>query len=296
VTNSGIKKSVLSFANVGATSLFTTAEDLIKWSDNFLSMKVGNAKVMKLMKEPGILNKGDTLSYAFGQVAGIYKGLRRFAHGGMDAGYRTFLVRFPDQKISIAVLSNFDSFDPGGLAYKIADIYLKGSFKEEQKKVEVAKVNVQVNSEVLKTYCGQYKLQEGIVTVQMEDEHLVLLAEGEAPLRLEAKSETVFEIPQFGGQISFTKNDNNEVNEFVLTMDGNDIKAQRVKVLDSMSIKLKDYTGVFYSPELETRYTIVLEGEKLIATHIRNEPFEIHPVADRIFKGDASYMEESNSL
>ena len=35
--SSGFKKRVLNFANVGATSLFTTVEDLAKWSNNWLS-------------------------------------------------------------------------------------------------------------------------------------------------------------------------------------------------------------------------------------------------------------------
>jgi CubicO group peptidase (beta-lactamase class C family) len=293
VTNSGIKKSVLSYANVGATSLFTTAEDLLKWSNNFLTMKVGNAKVMKMMEERGILNKGDTLSYAFGQDGGFYKGLMAFAHGGSDAGYRSFLIRFPDQKISIAILSNLASFDPGGLAYKIADIYLKGLLKEEPKKVEeVVKANVQVNPEVLKTYCGQYELQPGfVVTVRMEGEKLVVQAVGQPPLPMEAKSENEFEVQQIGGQIAFTRSANNEVNEFILTQGSNVTKAQRViKEFDPKSVTLSDYTGVFYSPELETRYTIVLEGDKLKATHIRNEPCEMHPVADRNFSTDAWYM------
>src|SRR5258708_11516084 len=42
----GYKKSVLNYANVGATSLFTTVEDLSKWAVNFETMKVGNQKVM----------------------------------------------------------------------------------------------------------------------------------------------------------------------------------------------------------------------------------------------------------
>jgi len=163
--------------------------------------------------------------------------------------------------------------------------------KEEPKKVEVAKANVQVNPEVLKTYCGQYELQPGfVVTVRMEGEKLVVQAVGQPPWVMEATSETEFEVPQIGGQIAFTRSANNEVNEFVLTQSSNVTKALRVKEFDPKSIALSDYTGVFYSPELETRYTIVLEGDKLKATHIRNEPCEMHPVADRIFNADSWYM------
>ena len=73
----------------------------------------------------GILNNGDTISYAMGQEIGNYKGLKIIAHGGADAGYRSFFVRFPDQRFSVNVLSNLASFDPGGMSFKIADIYLK---------------------------------------------------------------------------------------------------------------------------------------------------------------------------
>jgi hypothetical protein len=163
--------------------------------------------------------------------------------------------------------------------------------KEEPKKVEVARANVQVNPEVLKTYFGQYEVQPGfVVTVRMEGEQLVMQAVGQPPLPLEAKSETEFEVPQIGGKITFTRSANNEVNEFVLTQGSNVTKAPRVKEFDPTSVKLSDYTGVFYSPELETRYTIVLEGDKLKATHIRNEPCEMHLVADGIFNADAWYM------
>ena len=98
------KKSVLSYANVGATSLFTTVEDLSLWAANFSYLKVGNLKIMEKMNARGILNSGDTISYALGQGIGSYKGLDRISHGGADAGYRTYLARFPDQDFSVIVI------------------------------------------------------------------------------------------------------------------------------------------------------------------------------------------------
>ena len=66
--DSGFRKSVLSFANVGATSLFTTVEDLAKWIQNFDDGRVGGAAVIEQMHERGILNNGGKLNYAFGLV------------------------------------------------------------------------------------------------------------------------------------------------------------------------------------------------------------------------------------
>jgi len=45
----------------------------------------------------GILNKENTVTIAMGQDIGKFKGLNIISHGGADAGYRSFLVRFSDQ-------------------------------------------------------------------------------------------------------------------------------------------------------------------------------------------------------
>lgn len=76
----GYKKSVLSFANAGATSLFTTVEDLSLWAMNFEKVKVGNWNVMKMMNQRFILNNGDTTNYALGQDVRKYKGLNSVSH------------------------------------------------------------------------------------------------------------------------------------------------------------------------------------------------------------------------
>ena len=122
--STGMKKSILSYSNVGATSLFTTAEDLSQWAINFENPVVGK-DVIKKMNTRFVLNNGDTISYAMGQSIDKYKGLNVRAHDGADAGYRSSLYRFPDQKFSVNVLSNLASFNPSGMAVKIADIYLK---------------------------------------------------------------------------------------------------------------------------------------------------------------------------
>jgi CubicO group peptidase (beta-lactamase class C family) len=130
------KKSVLNYANVGATSLFTTVEDISKWGDNFYTKTVGNDNVMKMMEQPFILNNGDTIDYAFGQVPGEYKGQKTWSHNGADAGYRSQLLRFPDQGVSISVFSNLAGFNPGMVGYKLADEFLKDVLKEVPKKDE----------------------------------------------------------------------------------------------------------------------------------------------------------------
>ena len=47
----GIAKSVLSYANSGATSLFTTAEDLALWLGNFKTGTVGGLKAIEQLQK-----------------------------------------------------------------------------------------------------------------------------------------------------------------------------------------------------------------------------------------------------
>lgn len=119
-----VKKSVLSFANSGATSLFTTVHDFVKWMPNFRQPSVGNDRIFELLTTRGKLNDGTQLSYALGVAVGQHKGLPTIDHSGVDAGYRSFMLYFPEQDLGIIVLSNLASCNTVDLARRTADILL----------------------------------------------------------------------------------------------------------------------------------------------------------------------------
>jgi CubicO group peptidase (beta-lactamase class C family) len=119
----GFKKEVYSYQSVGASGLFTTAEDLAKWVRNFEDGTVGGPAVIEQVHERGILTNGDTLSYAFGLGHGTYKGHRRVSHSGWHRGFRTYLLRFPDDDLAFILLGNLESFDPVEKTLQIADLY-----------------------------------------------------------------------------------------------------------------------------------------------------------------------------
>jgi CubicO group peptidase (beta-lactamase class C family) len=196
--STGFQKSVLSYANAGATSLFTTVEDLSLWAQNFEKMTVGNQNVMNTMEHKFVLNNGDTIEYAFGQVVNKYKGLKAVSHGGADAGYRTFFIRFPEQHFSISIFSNNASFPVGGLAFELAELYLQKDFKPEPPR------------------------------------------ENNPP----------------------PANNNNQ--------------AQAGETpFDPKSVNLSDYTGSFYSPELDTRYEFVVVNDTLVSHHQRHDNWKL---------------------
>jgi CubicO group peptidase (beta-lactamase class C family) len=111
---------------VGATGLFTTARDLLRWEQNFVTMRVGDPALVTAMQTPTTLTGGDTSWYGFGLEIGQNHHLRTIGHGGGDPGYGAYVVRYPNQGLAVAVLCNLDNIglSVGALTRRVADIYL----------------------------------------------------------------------------------------------------------------------------------------------------------------------------
>lgn len=118
---------VISMSNYHVTgdgALYTTVEDLAKWDANFYDPKVGGQALLDAQHRVGKLTSGKELTYAAGLGVRKHEGLRMVEHGGAWMGYRAQLVRFPEKKLSVAVLSNLASANPVEKALKIAELYL----------------------------------------------------------------------------------------------------------------------------------------------------------------------------
>ena len=297
--STGLKKSILSYSTVGATSLFTTVEDLSLWAMNFENPVVGKDIIGK-MNLKGILNKGDTISYAMGQGIGVYKGLKFISHGGADAGYRTSLVRFPDQKFSVNILSNLASFNPSGMALKIADIYLKDKETETPKKEEevktastVTSVNgiMKIDHDTLLSYVGKYELEPGsVATVSLDGEKLFVEAQGLDKTPMSPVSSTTFDVTVVSARVTFIKDPSGKVTKFKAQMNGEEHYAMKLPDFDPAKVNLTEYAGDFYSPELSTTYSIVVESGKLIARHFRTGDIHLTAIKPDQFTGDQWYF------
>jgi len=124
VENGGFKHAVNNTTALGSSSLYSTVEDLAKWILNFDDTRIGEQTVIEQMHQRGVLNDGEQINYAFGLNIGEYRGVKTVGHSGSWRGFRSHLVRFPDQKFGVVILCNLDTFNPLSLAEKVADLYL----------------------------------------------------------------------------------------------------------------------------------------------------------------------------
>lgn len=126
----GTFRTNMPFTNVvGNGGLLTTVGDLLLWNDNLDHPRVGGPELPARLQTRGRLNDGFENDYAQGLVVTQYRGVREVSHGGSTAGYHTFLARFPDQALSVAVLCNTTGTNPSRYAHEIADILLADSLK-----------------------------------------------------------------------------------------------------------------------------------------------------------------------
>ncbi len=271
--NGGFKKRVLSYANVGATSLFTTVEDLAKWADNFFKKRLGGPEVMAQMEQQGILNNGEKIDYAFGIGIGKYNGLKTISHSGGDAGFRSHLLLFPDQRFAVAVLSNCGSINPGQLARQTAEVYLGNLMEEETNKEKPSERKVaNIPSSVFEVYEGRYELEDGnILTLTKEGDRL-MAEHPAAPEKVQLFPESMakFFLKAADVQIQFHPGKDGYVERLTVFAEGNTIKGRRSASKELTLEQMQEYTGEYHSEELDTTYRIILQDDNLLAHHRRH--------------------------
>lgn len=287
----GFKKHVLSYASAGATNLLTTVEDLAKWARNFHEARLGGPAVIAHMHKRGVLNHGETLDYACGLVVDGYYGLKRVGHAGGQAGYRAYFGRFPEQDLAIIVLSNLASFNPVAMAMQVVDVSLADGSASEQPASRITARPAERKAIVLDPamydeYVGVYKLWPGhIITITKENQRLMGQVTGRPKGELFPESEHKFFVQGANIQVSFQRVLTGKV---ILTVHEEDqnLRALKFEPLALSVDQLTEYTGNYYSEELGTTYTFVVNDGQLVAQHRRHEDIKLMPEqADAFFSG-----------
>ncbi len=261
--NQSFRLSVPNFDTVGASSLLTTVEDMAKWDQNFYDKRIGGAVIEK-MQATATLNSGQKINYASGLVVDRYRGLRIVEHAGADAGYRAHFMQFPDQRFSVVVLANVSFIFPNTLARKVADIYLAGQFKPEEKTETPAVAGVTLTEQQLQKRVGVFfNAQNGdVARTTLRDGKLWLSVSGVMP-PLVPLSESRFRIVTPPAEILFESAASGKT---VLVIE---IGGRRAGMYDEVlsvmptPAQLSEYAGAYYSEEIDSTYTIALDNERL---------------------------------
>ena len=119
-------------ATLGDGGVYTSLDDLEKWDHALAAHTLLTAKEMEAALTPPAAANGAPLQqldgslaplYGFGWFLNPYHGHRRYSHYGETIGFRTAIQRFPDDHLTVIVLSNRAEVDAPALADSVANLY-----------------------------------------------------------------------------------------------------------------------------------------------------------------------------
>jgi len=105
-------------ATLGDGGIYTSIDDLVHWIAWLDSGRFAQALV------PATKTDRPGMQYGFGWFIGEHRGRRMVSHFGETIGFRNAIVRFPDQRLAVVVLTNRNEGVPEGTALRIADMFL----------------------------------------------------------------------------------------------------------------------------------------------------------------------------
>jgi CubicO group peptidase (beta-lactamase class C family) len=295
----GFRTNDAGIESVGSGNLWTTVGDLAKWDQNFYDEKLGKGLTNDLLST-GKLNSGQALPYAFGLFVDEHRGLNRVQHGGAFAGFRTEMVRFPDQRLTVIVLSNLGSVNPTALANKVAELYLSDQMKPDEASAETAVAKL--SAEQLAAASGKYRDPRDGTIWPFDVSAGALKLSRFVPwgVKLEALEGQRFRTSgEFAGfEFEFLPpSDSGQRRVRVLTKDAAPQVFEAITPVELNAEKLTDYAATYCSDEADTEVTLSVDGGKLFVQGDSIDRQALRPsVADEfIVNGGAIQFERDGS-
>jgi D-alanyl-D-alanine carboxypeptidase len=114
------------FAVRPSGAFLSTVRDLARWDAALNQDRVLTQASREEMWKPTPLVGGAVSGYGFGWQLDSVDGRRRVHHGGSLPGFRAEMARFPDDRLTVIVLTNADGAVPQEIAAGVARLYLQG--------------------------------------------------------------------------------------------------------------------------------------------------------------------------
>ena len=261
-------KGIDNLSVTGSHSLFASIADLAKWLLNLEIGQVGGKDILAKMFTAGRMNNGQSSDFGYGVNVEAVQGRRRVSRIGNWAGSGAALVYFPDLKFGFAVLANWDYTPVEGFLQDIADIYLPAPVEPvttvKKSPPAASKKTVKVSPEILDSYAGDYRMGPGqVYTISRKGDQLIFSVPG-MNFSLVTLSKTEFLLPFADARITFQKDKEGKVHQFVWKQGGGEQTAPKIVLVKPTPQELEEFAGSYFNAELDLRYAVELRGDMLI--------------------------------
>ncbi|MDF0708294.1 serine hydrolase domain-containing protein [Flagellimonas okinawensis] len=269
----GFARAVEYWGYVGSGNMHTTTMDLISYLKNYYDPLPGWKPAFDMMQTLDPLNDGSHNQYALGVNVDELLGEKRIGHGGSIGGFRSNISVFPEKRTSIAIVTNFSTAAPADKSERIASIVFGKT--PRQKDLRAVELTREQKNAYTGTFWDDTTYTEERITLEgdtlfmgnkaflpIKSDEFSALAEGDDD-RITFDREKMTYYPASGSPKVFSK-------------------------LEKGASKLTtgaEYAGSYYSPELETTYTIHYENGTWYAHHIRHGKLPLELRKNDLLKG-----------
>ena len=198
--------------NTADGSLYFTVEDLAKWDEALETHKLISDTSYQQMWTPVRLNNGTTAPYGFGwRITKTDSGHGLLEHGGAWQGFASYIARYPDDRLSVAVLCNRAGTTASYIAKRIAGFYAPALAPRVH-------TTIKLDQATLSSYAGDYRLEDRFtIKVSIAADRLETKWLGEK-IELIPESETDFSEEDSDRTFRFMKNASGKVTSLIISV------------------------------------------------------------------------------
>lgn len=213
----------------GPGGLLTTTADLLRWNQIHESLEIFGAEFAQNRITERNLHSGEPVGYAAGHTIGTLHGRLEVAHSGSTGGYRAWLAWYPEERLSVVLLSNYAQFSPTTIGRRIATLFLAEPQQQESAPLIQAEKRTRADKDaegaeqqalpVLEDYEGTY------YSVDIDTWYFLMVKEG--VLKVYRKAGDTFDLTfvspdvftsEKNGEYVFKRNTKDKVDGFAVSV------------------------------------------------------------------------------
>lgn len=267
-----------------AGSLISNVDDMARWDEALSSAKLLKPASLERMFTPVNLRSGKSTAYAYGWAIGEYAGRKVIEHGGDINGFTTDILRVPEARLLVVILSNNTGKDTRPLAFQIAARAL-GRPTEDWPVIGL-------DEKTLDDYVGVYRFADSVTrVVTREGSKLFSQRSGSQKLEIVPTARDEFFVKEPGTRFRFQRDAQGRITamdyrpRIGMTDTGartdEPVPAERQAVKIDSAL-LDAYAGV-YELAPGFRLTVTREGDQIFAQATGQPKAEIFPESDTKF-------------
>lgn len=271
------------FENVhGNGGLLTTVSDLLRWNANLGQPRVGGQELAAQLEAPGRLNDGRPIGYGLGLTLADFRGVREVWHSGSTAGYRAFLARYPEHRLSVAVLCNAGEAPAPDLGRQVAATFLGDALRPLPAAAPVAAAELEARA-------GLYRSQRTGEPVRIAMREGSLRMDGREMVPLSGREFAIG--PTRALRVRFEDGSGGEGALMRLAFPEGEVHTyERVAESAPQASALAEYAGQYVSDEAEVTYRFAVEDGKLALKMRPATSFALAPAYRDAFTGPGGFV------